>query len=302
MQNLLITLKREYWENRAVIVGLPLIVATLALIAAIGVEIVQDKIADHGVGALVTETIKEGMSNAEVSELERDINNDVDGLSFNLDNNNSGSSIASMSFFIGIAWLASFYYLLGTLYNDRKDKSVLFWKSMPVSERFNVLSKLGFGTLAVTAISLVIGWGLTVVLYVFGLGGVGGQGPSLASMYNYLVTPLEAIIVGLFWGAPVFAYLAWASAAAKRSPFLLVIVPFAVLVFLEGVIFENVEIIKFFFSHMPFAVLSHMGADSGQSLFSMFFVQSAREMFIGLVVAACFTFAAIWYRDNRFEI
>ena len=309
MQELLITLKREYWENRAVVVGLPLIVATMALIAAIGVEIVQDKIADHSVSAFIQERVEANsrgeLSKSELKELNedlKDIEMDLDDFSFNIGNDEPGNGIGAMSWFISVSWLAAFYYLLGALYNDRKDKSILFWKSMPVSERFNVATKLGFSTLVVTTISIVIGWALMAVLLVFGLVDIGYFGLSPSTLYGYVVAPFEAVFVGLIWGAPVFAYLAWASAAAKRSPFLLVIVPIVVLTFLEGVVFENVEIISFFFSHMPFAVLGHMNDDPSQSVFSMFFVEEARRTLVGLVVAAGFIFAAIWYRDNKFEI
>ncbi|HAU66968.1 MAG TPA: hypothetical protein DCW52_01075, partial [Gammaproteobacteria bacterium] len=282
MQELLITLKREYWENRAVIVGLPLIVATMALIAAIGVEIIQDKIADHSVSAFIQERVEANspgeLSKSELKELNEDLKElemDLDDFSWNIGNDEPGNGIGDIYWFIGVSWLASFYYLLGALYNDRKDKSILFWKSLPISERFNVATKLGFGTVVVTTISIMIGWALTGVLFLFGLSGIGYFGLSPSSLYGYVVAPFEAVIIGLFWGAPVFAYLAWASAAAKRSPFLLVIVPIVVLAFLEGVVFENVEIISFFFSHMPFAVLGHMNDDPSQSVFSMFFVEEA---------------------------
>lgn len=44
--------------------------------------------------------------------------------------------------FFGIYLLAALFMLLGTLYDERKDRSVLFWKSLPVSDLETVLSKL----------------------------------------------------------------------------------------------------------------------------------------------------------------
>ncbi len=305
MQQLLITLKREYWENRAVIVGIPLIIAALALVAAIGVEVVKEKITDSTVSTFIQGATDQELSPDEIRELDeelRDLEDDIDNWSLDFNDTRSDSGIEAMSIFVTFAWLATFYYLLGALYNDRKDKSILFWKSMPVSEHFNVLSKLGFGTLVITAISVLVGWGLAIVLFVFGLGDVGNQGLSAISFYGYFLAPVKAIIVGLFWGAPIFAYLAWASAAARRSPFLLVIVPILALSFLEGVVFENVEILSFFFSHMPFKVLAHLDPSASSGTFYVFFVEEARQMLIGLIVAAVFTAAAIWYRNNKFEI
>ncbi len=298
MQTLLITLKREYWENRAVIVGLPLIVATLALVAAIGLEIVQDKATVKAVSAIVESNLERELT----AEERKGIQGNVGNLKWELDAEPSESGIEKMKVFLVIGWAAAFYYLLGTLYNDRKDKSVLFWKSMPISEHFTVLSKLGFATLGITAIAIIIGWALALILWVFGLGGEGTRSLSLQLLYGYTIAPIEAVVVGLLWGAPVFAYLAWASAAARRSPFLLVIVPLAVLTFLEGVVFENVEIISFFFSHMPFVVVGYMADAPGQSAFTQFIGYEWRSMLAGWVVAAGFIFAAIWYRNNKFEI
>lgn len=298
MQALLITLKREYWENRAVIVGLPLIVATLALVAAIGLEIVQNKAAVKTLSAIVESNLDRELS----AEEREGIKGGLGNLQWKLDAEPSESGIEKMKVFLVIGWAAAFYYLLGSLYNDRRDKSVLFWKSMPISEHFTVFSKLGFATLGITAIAISIGWALALILWVFGLGDEGTRSFSLLLLYSYTIAPIEAVIVGLLWGAPVFAYLAWASAAAKRSPFLLVIVPLAVLTFLEGVVFENVEIISFFFSHMPFVVVGHMSDAPGQSAFTQFFGYEWRNMLAGWMVAAGFIFAAIWYRNNKFEI
>ena len=41
-----------------------------------------------------------------------------------------------------ILWIVIVSYLLGTLYRDRSDRSILFWKSLPVSDTLTVLTKL----------------------------------------------------------------------------------------------------------------------------------------------------------------
>ncbi len=298
MQTLLITLKREFWENHAVIVGLPLIVAALILIAAVGEQIIKSKAAQTAASVVIERQIERDLSTEERKALERG----ASSFEWEFGDDSAASGIDAMKIFVVVAWVAAYYYLLGALYNDRKDKSVLFWKSMPVSEHFTVLSKLGFATLVATTIAILIGWVLFLILWTFGLGFEGERTFSLQSLYGYAIAPFAAVVVGLLWGAPVFAYLAWASAAAKRSPFLLVIVPLAVLTFLEGMVFENVEIISFFFSHMPFVVLGHMTDAPGQSAFTQFMGYEWRSMLAGWVVAAGFILAAIWYRNNKFEI
>ena len=40
------------------------------------------------------------------------------------------------------AWIVMVFYSLDTLYAERKDKSILFWRSLPVTDAETVISKL----------------------------------------------------------------------------------------------------------------------------------------------------------------
>src|SRR5579859_4581012 len=55
-----------------------------------------------------------------------------------------------------IMQIVVFFYLLDSLYTDRRDRSVLFWRSMPVSDVRTVLAKLGTALISVTAITFVV--------------------------------------------------------------------------------------------------------------------------------------------------
>jgi len=110
------------------------------------------------------------------------------------------------------------------------------------------------------------------------------------------------VLVGAFWGAPLFAYLALASAAAKRSPWLLAVIPLLVGSFLELVFFDKVRAISFLLDHMPMDVLPYFVSGSAGELIRHFFVDQAQQMILGLVVAAAFFYAAVWCRNNKFEI
>jgi ABC-2 type transport system permease protein len=55
---------------------------------------------------------------------------------------------------IGVLWFVMFFYLLYSLYDDRRDRSILFWKSMPVSDAMTVISKLVTGLWLVPCIYL----------------------------------------------------------------------------------------------------------------------------------------------------
>ncbi|HET6592938.1 MAG TPA: hypothetical protein VFG48_08490, partial [Xanthomonadales bacterium] len=50
--------------------------------------------------------------------------------------------LVSAGFFTTVLAFVVFFYLLGSLYDDRKDRSILFWKSLPASDTLTVASKL----------------------------------------------------------------------------------------------------------------------------------------------------------------
>ena len=298
MNDLIIAAKREYWENRSFVVGLPLVLVVISLLAAISVEIFVSEVTNNTVADIIENLSDETLSREDRKELEDELAKERRDFQMGSDSN----AYEAMAWYVSIGWLAGFYYLLGALFNDRKDKSILFFKSLPISETFNVSSKLLFGCIGAALIAIVIGWLGSFSLMIFGLGDHQNQGLSFANLYAYTLAPLQAVIVGMIWGAPMFAYLAFASAAARKSPFLLAVVPLIVLSWVEGLFFKDIEILKFFFSHQPFAVLRFLEDSAGGSLWTEYFVNQGPSMILGLVLAAGFIAGAIWCRDHKFEI
>jgi len=120
-----------------------------------------------------------------------------------------------------------FFYSLSSLYDDRKDKSILFWKSMPVSDTQTVLSKL-FTILVVTPlIPLIIGFFIFIILFTtIAIAaqtlGVNIAGPALATSDLYLL-PLQVLAclpIYILWAFPSVAWFMMVSAWAPRFPIL----------------------------------------------------------------------------------
>jgi len=214
------------------------------------------------------------------------------------------ASFGYMGFYLTAAWIACFYYLLNTLYTDRKDKSILFWKSLPISEMQNVFTKLLVGCVGFVLVSIVIAWITSILLSIIGLGSGKFLGEAISfSGVRLFIWPLAALILGLLWGAPLFAYTIMVSAIAKRSPFLLLILPPIILPILEWIFFSTGHLSTFFGSHMPFVVLGTMASEGSiAGAFSYYLSHQGGSFVLGLVVAAVFITTAIWYRDNKFEI
>src|SRR5215468_6162076 len=59
-------------------------------------------------------------------------------------------------FIMGVAFIVSIFYSLDCLYGERRDRSILFWKSLPVSDRTTVLSKAIIPLLALPVIAFVV--------------------------------------------------------------------------------------------------------------------------------------------------
>lgn len=127
--------------------------------------------------------------------------------------------------------IALFFYLVGSLYDDRRDRSVLFWKSLPVSDAQVVTSKVLAALLVapaiVFAISVVSG---LLALGIFSLSltahGV-AVGPLLAMAHPLKVIAflLAFVPIYLLWALPSAGWLMLCSAWARSRPFLWAVLP-----------------------------------------------------------------------------
>jgi ABC-2 type transport system permease protein len=134
-----------------------------------------------------------------------------------------------------------FFYALGSLYDDRKDRSVLFWKSMPLSDSQTVLSKVASATLVAPLLAAAAGVitmvGLMLLLTVFVL--LHGGNPMTllwgpASPASVVATFVAGIPVYAAWALPTVGWLMLCSAWARSKPFLwAVVIPVFVGIFIS---------------------------------------------------------------------
>jgi ABC-2 type transport system permease protein len=130
-----------------------------------------------------------------------------------------------------VAMVVTFFYLLDSLYSERKDRSILFWKSLPVSDGMTVVSKAAVALVAVPLI--VYALSLAVSLVVFGVLGVKYSGTPLATLVEWHTfdwfavqgVVLLNVAIAALWYSPVVAALLMISAAARRATVLWAVVP-----------------------------------------------------------------------------
>ncbi len=219
-------LKREFWEHKGGFLWAPLIAGAIFLLfnlMAGGVgEMMLNKMDASRTVQIDGKEVRIDMVNIGMLIDKLDANDLVD-----LSNVVNISLFASASWaFIVLAFVV-FFYCLGSLYDERKDRSVLFWKSLPVSDTQTVLSKVASATLVAPALAVAAGvatmFGFMLVAGFFIL--IHGGNPfailfRIGDPLTVIGHLIAAIPVYALWALPTVGWLMLCSSWAKSKPFL----------------------------------------------------------------------------------
>jgi ABC-2 type transport system permease protein len=215
-----------------------------------------------------------------------------------------------------------FFYLIDCLYTERKDRSILFWKSLPISDTEVVLSKMAvaivvapLGVILLTAIMQLL---LYVIVWLRLHGSIIGEVMPDWSFLAWLRSQAVALGVtlgGVLWYAPIAAYLLLLSAWAKNKVFLWVVLPPVALPVLERVFLGSSHVAEFlgrrfsgYVQEMRVDPSAFEASNRGGNLPSVSDVYNAfhlsnlftsAEMWLGVAAAAALIFAAIRIRRFR---
>lgn len=210
------SVRREIWENRSLYLG-PMAAAAFAFVAFL----IASFRLPHRVRA------------AEALDVSRQITTMM--MPF---------SLAAM-FVLGIAFLIGIFYGVGALYGERRDRSILFWKSLPVSDRTTVLAK-AFVLLAVLpaiVFAVVVVLQLVMLLWTAALMAAAGLDQSMLWSRVPLLRVWLILAYGLItqslWYAPIVGWLLLVSVWAKRTPIVWAIAPPAGLMMFEKIAFNH---------------------------------------------------------------
>ena len=224
-----------------------------------------------------------------------------------MDNLNLIPTVIHFVFLLALFFVTS-NYLLGTLYDDRKDRSILFWRSMPVAAWEEVLAKLGVALFVAPwifiALSMIVQLSM-VLLMMLGMWRL-GKDPFELVLGNIefgilFFNQVSGWILTAFWIAPVYAWLMLASAFAKRSPFMLAVAPLIAIVLLEELFLGTAFVRTAIANHMP-----HI-SDSGNAV--GFYLHAPNwgsanylSLLLGIVFTAVAIWLTIWLRKYRWDI
>lgn len=310
MSRLLALLHREYWENRIAFLATPLAIAALHLLGIL-MAIVTTVYFDNDLYT-VTELLRAAAETP--VEMRRYVV--------------QNALIGSAGLFTVVQGFVVFFYLLGSLYDDRKDRSILFWKSLPASDTLTLASKLLTAMLVVPLIFwllfvatqvLIAAIGSLMVLYI-------GGNPwelflSVANPFTAWGMLLLSYLAMAVWALPLYGWLMLVSAFSPRVPLLFAVLPPVVLAVLQiwidflktftfrdtlfGVIgqwFANSPIILSAGSNDDEVVSLALGIPLGNefdhavTVANIFDRLFSSQMLYGLLFAALCLAAALWLR------
>ena len=147
---------------------------------------------------------------------------------------------------MGIALVVGIFYCLDALYGERRDRSILFWKSLPVSDVAAVLSKLAIPILILPLLSFVITVATQFLMLVLSTAVFAGSAVNIRELWadsSFLRLPViwlyHLITVHGLWYAPIYAWLLLVSAWAPRAPFLWAFLPPFVIWGVEKIAFNT---------------------------------------------------------------
>lgn len=214
-------IRRELWEHRAIFVT-PIVIGLLLSLAVLMTGGLASMVPDDMVAKGIV-----AASNA-ASDLHRSAI--VNGLLF----------VPSTIIFVGMSILVIFYSL-DSLYTERKDKSILFWRSLPVTDAETVLSKALTAAIVIPLVSfavIVATQLVSLVLMSLWIVFQGGDAVHLiwqpVKLFNVWATTIAGILALSLWLSPFLGWFLFVSAFAKRMPLLLAALPIIVIPMIEA--------------------------------------------------------------------
>jgi ABC-2 type transport system permease protein len=281
------SIRRELWENRSIYIA-PLAVAALIVLG------------------FLYATVR---TPAEI----------LVGAAYSVDHHQSGVTpimpyTIAAGLIMATTFLVAIFYCLDALYGERRDRSILFWKSLPISDLTTVLSKAAIPLILLPLLT----WVITVVtqtlmllinLSVFHLRGIDTTAlrTGLPLTQNAMMLLYHLVAIHALWYAPIWCWFLLVSAWARRTPLLWATLPPLALGVLEVITLHSTHLFQLlsYRIHGPQGIdftASNMGPNMDMS--SHLHISPAQFLAIpglwtGLALAAVFLAAAIQLRRYR---
>jgi ABC-2 type transport system permease protein len=212
---------------------------------------------------------------------------------------------------IATSLIIAVFYCLGTLHNERRDRSILFWKSMPVSDLTALLAKATIPLAILPAVTFVVIVVTQLILFLLASAVLLANGHSASAYWATLPLPqiwvevFYGLITLSFWYWPIYGWLLLVSSWAKRAPFLWAVLPPLGLALIEKLAFDTSYVTEVLKSRVlgnfaaAFVYNEHLkGGFPFPQMNPLGFVTNP-GLWIGMVLGAGFFAAAVWMRRRR---
>ena len=218
----------------------------------------------------------------------------------------------SAAFMMGTYILVTLYYCSVALHGERRDRSILFWKALPVSDLTTVLSKASIPFVILPLLTFAVTLALQIVILLTSSAVLLANGLGVAALWEHLPI-LQMSLLLLFhivtshalWPAPVYCWLLLVSGWARRAAFLWAALPVLAIAGVEAIAFHT----KYFATligrrfigdsdPVTFTAPGHMPTDPMTHIHPVPFLLSP-SLWIGLAIAAAFLAAAVRIRRYR---
>jgi len=206
------------------------------------------------------------------------------------------------------AFIVGVFYCLDALNGERRDRSILFWKSLPVSDLTTLLSKatIPLVVLPLVTFAIIVATQVVMLLWTSVLLIAHGMSPASTwtnfSLFQQSLILLYGLVAIALWHAPIYGWALLVSGWARRATFLWAVVPFLAIGFFEKITFGTSHFASMLknrlmgFAPEAFALNLH-SIESPQLTPGKYL--SAPGLWLGLIFAAVFIAAAIRLRRYR---
>jgi ABC-2 type transport system permease protein len=213
----------------------------------------------------------------------------------------AGAIVVVSGFVVGM------FYAAGALHAERRDRSILFWKSLPVSNLTTVLAKFAVPSVVIPIVVFVLLVIVQLAMMVIATAHLVSAGQDASTLWDQV--PLMrmwtlfgyAIVVNSLWQAPLWAWLLLVSAWAKRMPILWALGVPLVLCVIERLALNTHYLADLFRDRFlgglgeAFNIQPHSADIQLSDMVPLHFFSSV-GLWVGLAVAVAFLAAAVWVR------
>jgi len=280
------SIRRELWENRSIYLA-PLAVAALALIGfVIGLVRLPSRIR-------LAAALPPAQQHQALAE--------------------PYSFVAYLV--MATTFVVAVVYCLDAFQGERRDRSILFWKSLPVSDTTTVLAKASVPFVILPLLCVAVTLVAHLIMLILSSIALSASGMSAVLPWTELsfvrmsgLLLYHMIAVHALWYAPIYGWLLLVSAAARRAAFLWALVPPLAVWLAERIAFNTSHFAALMQSRLAGGAEAHVMNSPGGVLDPMSthitpgdFLGSP-GLWIGLVLAGAFLATAVRLRRRQVPV